>query len=228
MNGYIIWRSRAIVAIATGFNRPSSNRKTGRQIQVWILNASIDPVSAAQNGRDSVVCGDCPLRGVPDRKVNEVKERACYVNIGQAPFTIWQAWKRGAYKPLPSVDVFNGRSVRFGAYGDPVKIPLPLIRSIASTADSFTGYTHQWRQSWAQGYREFLMASADSAEDSFQAQRIGWRTFRIGQVGISGEVECLNASHGITCDRCQLCAGTSKPAKSIWIRPHGNGTKYLQ
>jgi hypothetical protein len=45
-NGFVIFESAFIVAIATGFKRKSANVKTGDMIQVWILNRNLHPVVA--------------------------------------------------------------------------------------------------------------------------------------------------------------------------------------
>ena len=36
-NGYILFETPAIVAIATGFARKSENAKTGPMVQIWFL-----------------------------------------------------------------------------------------------------------------------------------------------------------------------------------------------
>lgn len=220
-SGYLIHSDTLRVVIATGFSRPSENRKTGPAIQVWILHNRMNPVTAVSTGADAAICGDCALRGVRG------KERACYVNVGQAPYGVFQAWARGSYPKLPDPSLFNGRVVRFGAYGDPVHIPLPKLREIASASAGWTGYTHQWRNPALHGYRAYLMASCETEQQARQAWAMGWRTFRTGSSGAKGEIECLSDSKGITCTECRLCAGASKPAKSIWISPHGSGAKYV-
>jgi len=211
------WR----VIIATGLDRPSTNRKTGNQIQIWILPALVDPIHAVQTGHDTVICGECPLRG------RDGKERACYVNIGQAPLSIWRAWKAGKY-PAFDVEAFRGSAVRFGAYGDPVHLPLPILKCIAAVASGWTGYTHHWRDPLRSGYREFLMASCETADDAQRAHWRGWRTFRFTRLPVAGEIECPSVTRGVQCADCQLCAGASKSAKSIFIRPHGSGAKFIK
>ena len=95
--GAIVWQGPSpidgapLVAVATGLRRPSENRKTGPMVQVWILRADLAPSDAVESGADASVCGDCPLRGLG------FKARACYVNVGQAPQSVWRAYKRGVY-----------------------------------------------------------------------------------------------------------------------------------
>ncbi len=59
-----------IVAIATGLQRPSTNRKTGPMIQTWILHRDELPTQAIKSGSDEAICGTCPARG-----------RWCYVQV---------------------------------------------------------------------------------------------------------------------------------------------------
>ena len=103
-NGYVIYEDSVRVAIATGFRRPSVNAKTGPMLQVWILIKKENPLAAYQSGADVDICGRCPAHEI------------CYVNLGKAPLNIWKTWTGGGYPALPSVDVFQGRKVRFGAY----------------------------------------------------------------------------------------------------------------
>jgi hypothetical protein len=86
----------------------------------------------------------------------------CYVNVPRAPLSIWKCYSRGRYARLENYEVFRDRVVRFGAYGEPVTIPLDIVRNIVAVAAHHTGYTHQWRKAWAQGYREYFMASTVS------------------------------------------------------------------
>jgi hypothetical protein len=102
-----------------------------------------------------------------------------------------------------------------------------LLAKIASRASGWTGYTHRWQQPWAQGYKAFLMASADDVELQIRARGMGWRTFRVAPAGsdwkMSDEISCpasKEAGAKVQCADCRLCAGTSKPAKSIVIQMH--------
>jgi len=214
-NGYVIFEDNIRVVIATGFARKSANVKTGDMIQLWILVKAENPVAAVASGMDEAVCGDCPLRG-----------NVCYVNVGQAPLAIWKTWMRGGYPTMGKryLTMFKGRKTRFGAYGDPTHIPLPILRRIAEYSDNWTGYTHQWRNPILQQYKQYLMASADTEADVAVAHGMGWRTFRVlaeGEEPQSGEINCPNYTKGVRCEDCTLCAGASRPAKSIVILAHG-------
>jgi hypothetical protein len=121
----------------------AENAKAVNMIQVWILPRNESPVDAVRNGKDSVVCFDCKHRG------DGFSGRVCYVNVAQGPLSVWLSYRNGKYPYLQTADhgrVFTNRAVRFGAYGEPVLIPMSIVREITSHADGWTGYTHQWRK----------------------------------------------------------------------------------
>lgn len=219
-NGYVIHEDSSRVCIATGFNSESNNRKTGPMIQIWILVKNETPVDAVKSGSDRLICGNCPHRGAKG------KNRSCYVNVCQAPQAIWKAWQRGAYPAMPSVDVFRGHKVRFGAYGDPTWIPLGLALSIAQACDGHTGYTHQWRKPSLAGWSKIVMASVDSTLDLLEARSRGWGTFRVSKDLDHHKFEtlCLSESRGTACADCTLCNGRKK---SVFIPAHGSGAVHF-
>jgi hypothetical protein len=225
LNGFILHEDTHRVIIATGFSSPSDNRKTGDMIQVWILVRSMDPVRAIKEGLDRLICGNCMHRGNGDGS-----GRSCYVNVGQAPLGIWRAWKAGAYLPLPSVSVFAGRRVRFGAYGDPTWIPLSLALAIAGASSGHTGYTHQWRKPSLQGWKSLLMASVDSPAELLIARSMGWSTFRVTPDLDHHSIEILCASDrvGTPCADCLACAGSRSGVRSIHIPVHGTGARHFK
>ena len=126
-NGFIFHESEDIVCIAT-FN--SSNRKTGDEVQTWILYKHEAPNIAIDTGKDEAICGDCKHRGIvlslddatiyadklpttkkkallkriDDKKVKGLNsiniDRKCYVLVFQAPLNIYKAWKNGNYPTL--------------------------------------------------------------------------------------------------------------------------------
>ena len=227
-SGYILHETEQVAVIAT---LESENVKTGNMIQVWILNRAESPVASVKSGNDRLICGDCPHRGL-----NGFKDRTCYVNVARGPNAVWRAYRKGSYRFLPKSEyaaVFTNRAVRFGAYGDPVLIPLSIMRAIASLADGHTGYTHQWRKSEYQAYRAFLMASCDSIADYATARRLGWRTFRVRGASesiLAREISCPasdEAGKRTQCLRCRLCSGTraGDPRKDITIIVHGIGAR---
>jgi hypothetical protein len=224
LNGFILHEDSARVVIATGFSSPSDNRKTGPMVQIWILVKACDPVQAIKEGLDRLICGNCRHRG------DGFQKRSCYVNVQHAPLGIWRAWKAGKYPPLPSVSVFEGRRVRFGAYGDPTWIPLSLALAIAGASSGWTGYTHQWRKPSLQGWRSLLMASVDTAAELVIARSMGWSTFRVTPDLDHHTVETLCASDrvGTPCSDCLACAGARTGQRSIHIPVHGTGARHFK
>ena len=227
-SGYILHETELVAIIAT---MESENSKTGNMIQVWVLNRGESPVESVKSGSDRNVCFDCPARGVQG-----FIDRYCYVNVAQGPNAVWRAYRAGSYSKLARAEyaaIFSGRAVRFGAYGDPVLIPLAIVRAIAAVANGHTGYTHQWRKPEYQAYRAFLMASCDSLGDYATAKRMGWRTFRVRTAGdavLAREIMCPasdEAGHRTQCIRCKLCSGsTARDArKDITIVVHGIGAR---
>jgi hypothetical protein len=222
--GYILYEglskidNKPIVVIAT---MKTTNRKTGDMVQTWIMRSDINPVEVSQSGSDVSICGTCPHR--------QSLGGDCYVNIGQAPLSIFKAYKRGRYHKLPFADyeaIFKGRAIRFGAYGDPVLIPFAIVQKLASIATKHTGYTHQWQDARFNEYKPYFMASADSPSEAGQALVNGWRYFRVSREAMpnNNEVECLSVTKSIACADCGLCNGASinDRAKSIVITAHGS------
>lgn len=220
MKSGILWEGPSpidgapLVAIACA---ESDNRKTGDMVQVYILRQDIGPGDAVLAGLDVSMCGSCPMRG------DGFKGRACYVNVGQAPGGIFRAYKRGVYPHIDPCEVY-GRKVRLGAYGDPAMVPVEVLASVAHYSIGHTGYTHQWRAPFAQGYKGFLMASVETIKAEATARKRGWGTFRVGLASELGEATmCRNERDGTTCADCLECDGTKH---SIFIPAHGSGSKY--
>lgn len=222
---YVLHSDSDIVVIVT---LESTNRKTGDMIQAWIICAQENPVSAVRNGSASIVCGDCRHRG------NGFKGRTCYVNVGQGPNAVYRAFINGSYPYLPVSEyarVFTGRKIRLGAYGDPVLIPLELVRLMVSHSSGHTGYTHQWRNPKHALYREYVMASVDTPGERAMAKSAGWRTFRVRAAHepiASDEITCPasdEAGRKTTCEKCRLCNGArvDDARRDIAIQVHGSG-----
>jgi hypothetical protein len=224
VNGFVIHEDQHRVIIATGFSKASDNRKTGDMIQIWILVKAVDPVEAIKTGLDRLICGNCIHRGD-----GTGASRSCYVNVGQAPLGIWRAWKAGKYPTLQWMDVFAGRKVRFGAYGDPTWIPLPLALAIAGVSSGWTGYTHQWRKPSLQGWRSLLMASVDSVAELLIARSMGWSTFRVSpdMDHRTFETLCASERNGTPCSVCLGCPGSRNGIQSVWIPAHGTGARHF-
>ena len=218
MKGMILNETSKTVSIITF---ASANVKTGDMAQVWILNKDINPVDALKSGASKEVCFNC----------THLVNKTCYVNVGQAPQSVYKAYKMGKYAPL-DLDILKAlikwKAVRFGAYGEPVLIPLHLVKFIAKHARGFTGYTHQWQNLAYLDYKDYFMASADNISEVVKAHQMGYRTFRVkgeNQVNLANEIDCPNATTGVQCRDCTLCDGLGKHGKGKSITAIVHGTK---
>lgn len=234
--GYILYHGKNYVCIGTGFYGDSKNEKTGAMIQIATIRSDIDPVEAIKTGKDATVCFNCKLRGM-----------SCYVNVGQSISNIYDTYKAGKYSFICDVDqlksiddietyintgkwdLFNGKKVRFGSYGDPVKIPFPIVQKIVESSDGHTGYTHQWKESLFSSYKKYFMASCDTTEDYAKAKKLGWNTFRVSpewKIKLPDEKACEFSLSGKQCIDCLKCSGTSSPkSEDIYVKVHGMAYK---
>ena len=211
-----------IVVLVSGIKPPTSNPKTGRMAQSWILRRDIHPMEAVKTGGDHSICGTCKLRNT-----------ACYVSPGMGPSSVWKAYQAGKYKPLhprslAALLASKQLPLRMGAYGDPAAAPFKLWTQ-AVEGIGYTGYTHQWRTCDPR-FRELLMASVDSPEEHAEAKAMGWRTFRIrtpDEELLRRERVCPASAEGgykMLCQTCQLCSGTGRNS-DIAIIAHGSQGK---
>ena len=200
-------------------------------VQTYILRSDIEPTAAIKLGLDASICGSCRHRGD-----GTGKGRTCYVNVGQGPLGVYRAFKRGRY-PLWSTQASSlpliglDRIVRLGTYGDPAAVPVSIWSSLTAGAKGHTGYTHQWRTT--PGLRGLCMASADNETEAAEAQRLGWRTFRVGMRIDAYTVEAhltakeslcpasTEAGKKLTCAQCLACGGADGRRGSIYIPAHG-------
>ena len=215
----------------------SSNDKTGAMLQTYIIRSHVHPLQAVATDGDVTICGDCPLRGLKQKRRKKRKFRTCYVNVGQGPAMVYDAFRRGRYEdydPARHDQFIAGRKIRWGTYGDPVLIPEPLVAHLAGISSGWTGYTHQWANPLFKAYQRFLMASVHGVTGPWSrehAKSLGWRTFRTtnGGVPTAGEVLCpasKEAGKRLSCLTCNLCDGEGRRAKGlamcdVYIPGHG-------
>jgi hypothetical protein len=216
----------------------STNRKTGDMAQVFILREDINPVAAIATGDDYSICGNCPHRK------DALGQRSCYVNVGQGPNSVWKAYKRGAYKVLDYVDrknlpsnglfysvieaILKGRRIRWGAYGDPSIINPQVVNLFNSYAEGHTGYTHQWREEFAQPFKGTFQASCDGFNDYLEATAHGWKTFVVVNKNVTPiyakQCPATVDNSAAQCITCKLCDGAKR---DIFVHAHGTGSKYV-
>ena len=225
-----------IAVIASGFNG-SDNRKTGAgMVQVYIIRADVDPSEASRTGADAGICGACPYRGEFDENgIMVPSTRACYVTLMHGPRVTYKAFRAGRYldmtesSPDDVADLFAGRMVRLGAYGDPAAVPAQVWANVMRRAAGGTGYTHSWRL--RPDLAAYCMASCDTACERIEARMMGFRVFRVATAEawtrLAGEVLCPASEEAgklATCETCKACGGhASKARADIMIPLHGTG-----
>lgn len=213
---------KPIMVIATGFSK-SENKKTGNVIQTWILRRDIPPIIAKQLGHDYSVCGDCKIKHVG----------ACYVNIAHGPHNVYYAYHNDRYVDFDynkHLQLFKGRTVRIGSYGDPASTPVSVWEKACSISDSFLGYTHQWNKRFTDTeLKKYCMASCDNEAEYHKAKKLGWRCFRVrinaDQQLLENEFVCPasnEAGNKTSCSKCKACMGhRAKTRKDPCIIVHG-------
>ena len=105
-------------------------------------------------------------------------------------------------------------------------LPPSIIDLCNGLASFHTGYTHQWREAWAEHHKGLLMASCDSVTDHDEAKAAGWSTFTVAAVNarVTHAKQCpATLEHSqAQCATCKLCNG----AKSdIFVHAHGPSRK---
>jgi hypothetical protein len=225
--GYIVYEGKSVLngePIVGIIVNKSVNAKTGNMYQLHILRSDILPLEAIEKGTDDAICGGCVHR--------RSNGGACYVNVGQGPTAVYKKYTRGGYRTVTIKDfksLFGGKKVRFGAYGDPLALPLHILVSLKAVVKNNTSYTHQWKNSIIDGSSEmvakFSMASVDNLIEKEEANKAGFRTFRViteGELLQKDEIICPNETTGVNCIKCGLCSGNSVKAKNIAIHVHGS------
>lgn len=223
--GIILYRGKSlidekmIVVIATGFQK-NYNKKTGDMIQIWILKADISPILAKRLGDDYSICGDCKQRHFG----------SCYVNLCHGPSRVYYAYQNGSYEFYNDdlLQFFKGRDIRIGSYGDPSAVPVYIWDRICSVANSYTGYTHNWKKC-NPDLKNYCMASVELEKEHKQAKKLGWRIFRAKlekDNKFKNEITCPATTIGLSCNKCNLCNGmTEKTKKDVVITIHGANFK---
>ena len=227
-NSAVIWEGKSpydgaeIMVLAVAIKDPSTNRKTGWMIQIYILVKNVPPVEAVRLELDASVCGDCVMRWN--------KGGGCYVT----PLFMTPMWKKGVEAPritpteLARLANKYNTPIRQGAYGDPAFVPMYVWEELENAVSNKKGssYTHQWE--WVSPeYAKFSMASVENLKQKADAQALGYRTYRqvkdVSEI-VEDEMLCLNSSRGIQCRDCGQCGGNRSKAshrqKNIVIVNH--------
>ena len=213
---------KPIMVIATGIRDKTENKKTGNVIQTWILRRDIPPIIAKQLGHDYSTCGSCKMRDFG----------SCYVNVAFGPHNVFKAFHNDRYVDFEDKhsELFEGKTIRIGSYGDPAATPVSVWSKICSISGSFVGYTHQWNTRFIDPeLKNYCMASCDNEKEYTKAKSLGWRCFRVRfdntQSLSENEFVCPasnEAGNKTSCEKCGACMGISaKTQKDPCIIVHG-------
>lgn len=228
MTTYVAWEGPSQldgspIVLLVSMRTDGANVKTGQVAQTYILRADMKPTDALREGQDTAICGDCPFRSKASGGTG-----ACYVVVHQGPLSVWSAWKRGN-APRFDASMLAGWVLRLGTYGDPAAVPSHVWEPLVAASSGHTGYTHQWRQVWAQEYSRWCMASVETTDDLALATAMGWRGYRAMLPGVErtrGEMVCpasAEAGKRLTCAECLRCGGSDGPGSvSVAITIHGS------
>jgi hypothetical protein len=216
----------------------SSNVKTGNMHSTHIIRADMDPQTACSLGKDQAICGNCILRPqhAKERRKTEQGDPhgECYVRKDTGEGRVYAKYAQGGYPPYDPAKhdaLLQNSLIRWGTYGDPAFIPLEIVEHLSSLAYAWTGYTHQWKEPYANDYKRFLMASINYPNEYEEAKADGWRTFRVRQLDeplLAGEIVCpasieaeLARGLDMQCEGCLLCGGAEVAGKDVAIFAHG-------
>jgi len=223
-NGIILYKGpslldgKPIVAIATGLQSGSINRKTGSVVQTWIIREDVKPHLALKSGDDASVCGDCKHR--------PANNGACYVQVAWAPLAVYNAYVKGGYTEEDVVAAGRNKGIRIGSYGDPAAVPISIWKAFSKESSFVLGYTHQWKICDPE-LKTLCMASVDSEQEAEEATRMGWRYFRVKRTDSprNKELVCPASEEKgkvLTCEKCKACGGlSSKSTSNVVINIHG-------
>lgn len=206
-----------IVLIVTGFDKVSSNDKTGSMLQSWILRSDVKPNEAFKDERGRSVCGNCPHHGS--------RKGSCYVRWYHAPLSVWNCYKRGNYPHIGNDwHLFDGQALRMGSAGDPAMFDVEIWRKMLNHARTHTGYTHQWRESFAQEFKGIVQASCEDVVDKLEANFHDWKTFLVKHESVKDPADSVHCMASIekgqktNCATCGLCSGSMA---DVVINAHG-------
>ena len=128
------------------------------------------------------------------------------------------------------LELFKGRKIRIGSYGDPAAVPTSVWAKVCSVTDGHAGYTHQWNTRFVEPeLKEYCMASADNTKEYEKAKKLGWRSFRVRMSDteplLENEFVCPasnEAGNKTSCEKCKACMGLeAKTSKDPCIIVHG-------
>lgn len=211
-----------VVALFTGLQNNSQNKKLGPMITCYILvDNGLSPQSNASSGADKSICGDCALRN-----------NVCYVVKIHGPGAVYRGYLNGnspvvSESELIALLIDRNYSIRWGEYGDIAALPFEFVDNVMkSTKLEHTSYSHQWdNENFDTRHFNYSMASIDHVKTLPLLQALHGHDVRYYRIDADGEnllpneIRCpnknLDGTTRIQCRDCLLCQGTSKQAKNI-------------
>ena len=215
----------------------SQNSKIGIGYILQTYHFSIDQILKNDFTDDKENCLNCPF----SYNMNNGKSGGCYTHKGMQLMGL-KSMQRSLSRNFEDILDFNILEfekfinkvkntypvdlVRFGAYGEPVLLPLNVIESLAELGKKTTGYTHQYAKKEYNKYNSFFMASTHSEEEKSNAKKLGFRSFFVSKEKISTKnaINCpasKESKKNLSCIKCGLCNGNkTKIKKDIYILQH--------
>jgi len=217
-NSVPIYRDGSVLATVTGMTIASKNKKTGPLLQVKFMAENIEPHDALRSGDDGRVCFGCPLSSPANGGNGD-----CYVLVFQGPLAVYRAVQD---MPTETDPVLPDRGIRLGEYGDPASVPRSVLDKLVSPTKKYPNgrpscsYTHQWRE--RKDLADICMASVASSTEATQAQKKGFRTYRVLPTEdtplMDNEIMCPHTGpKQVQCADCMLCSGNKSKAKNIAV-----------
>jgi len=220
--------------VLTNLITSSGNEKTGNMIQSYFLKkdefiSSSGEIKEKTSNLFGFGCSTCPAK------------KHCYVSnttqtkdkgLGSVRRTIFKLLRgeRTTYQFVSFSHAVErvreaNKKLRLGTYGDPTALQVDQIAELVAASTGHTGYTHYWRRKENREYRNYLMASCETASQLKRAEKYGFRAFLALPSSASipaNATICPNYTHGVSCLDCGLCDGKKEEdkRKSIVIELH--------
>jgi len=235
MNKKVIWFDGGNIFVIRRGKTSNKKISDGKDDIIQTYTFSYDQWMYANNmpkrvmkeffGLDASNCLDCPFSGNAGNgecythKYNQYSGfMSMLKSIKESHLTMINEAKR-----MDIVRMSEGLFVRFGTYGEPSLIPIDLIGAMAMISKSWTGYTHQSHKEWASGYKDYFMASIETATNDSD-----WRAFIVTAKANKSikATQCPASKEGgnvTTCSKCSLCSGIlGKGKEDVKILNHYN------
>ena len=207
----------------------SENSKIGIGYVIQTYHFSINQIVNNDFTQDKENCLNCPF----SYNMNNGNSGGCYTHKGYQLMGL-KSMMRSLSRNFENILDFNILEfkefinkikntypldlVRFGAYGEPVLLPLQVVEVLASLSKKSTGYTHQYAKKQYNDYNDFFMASTHTTRERKQAKKLGFRSFFVSNKDIIPEnaVNCpasKESANKLSCIKCGLCNGNKTNIK---------------